>query len=81
MKDSIKINLYLLLLIIFAVYFALANLTVEQVAKGAANNFIATLQIWLGLGSSQPPASRQLPQNQGDSEEYIKPIDQLEEIK
>ena len=64
----------------FTIYFAVEQVSVGDLVRGATTNFLATIQLWLGGSIAQSP-NRQLPQNQGDSEEYIQPIEELEEIE
>ena len=67
-------------LVLLTIYFGVQSMTVEDVLRGAVDVSWGMVNVLLGGRIANAP-NRQLPQNQGDSEEYIKPIEELEEIK
>ena len=67
-------------LVLLTIYFGIQRMTVEDVLRGTVEVSWNMINVLLGGRIASAP-NRQLPQNQGDSEEYIKPIDELEEIE
>jgi hypothetical protein len=71
----------LIILLSLTVFFGIKDLTVENVAKSIVDKGWGTVMLWLGGGGNVAQQNRQLPPNQGDDSELIKPIEELEDIK